>query len=237
MSASEEIPPGTMMLWAGGAGWRRDDVLGVFPIPAPGWLYCDGGVVPQSTYPALYAVIGSKYGSASAGYFKLPGYYSASAMGTAGYQHIVKSTTTSSNSEQSFVSSNSHTHTISASGISITSVSNASDHSSAHNTISANTTDGTGDHTHNVTGARGAGATVFRGDGTYIGIGSHTHDSYSNDTITTSTGANHSITITAATDNATHTHTNVSLATNPLTNSGNQSFVQPTIELWYIIKI
>ncbi len=37
-----------------------------------GWLLCNGGEVSQSSYPALYRAIGSTYGSASSGKFRLP---------------------------------------------------------------------------------------------------------------------------------------------------------------------
>jgi len=37
-----------------------------------GWLACDGSQVLQADYPLLYDVIGSTYGSADSGYFRLP---------------------------------------------------------------------------------------------------------------------------------------------------------------------
>jgi hypothetical protein len=36
------------------------------------WLLCDGSTVSQADFPELYAAIGGTYGTASAGYFKLP---------------------------------------------------------------------------------------------------------------------------------------------------------------------
>lgn len=38
-----------------------------------GWLLCEGGEVLQTSFPALYALIGTTYGTASkSGYFVLP---------------------------------------------------------------------------------------------------------------------------------------------------------------------
>ncbi len=37
-----------------------------------GWLMCDGTEALQATYPALFAVVGSTFGTATAGYFRLP---------------------------------------------------------------------------------------------------------------------------------------------------------------------
>lgn len=49
--------------------------------PKPEWLVCDGSVVSQSDYPDLFAVIGSAYGSASSGNFKLPDFRGRSPSG------------------------------------------------------------------------------------------------------------------------------------------------------------
>jgi len=36
------------------------------------WVFCDGAELSQSTYPALYSVLGNTFGAASVGYFKIP---------------------------------------------------------------------------------------------------------------------------------------------------------------------
>jgi microcystin-dependent protein len=41
-------------------------------IAPTGWLLCDGAEKSQTTYSRLYSVLGSKYGAASTGHFKLP---------------------------------------------------------------------------------------------------------------------------------------------------------------------
>ncbi len=40
--------------------------------PPPGWLECNGNAVSVAAYPRLFAVIGSNFGSPSAGQFNLP---------------------------------------------------------------------------------------------------------------------------------------------------------------------
>lgn len=48
----------------------------------PGWIYCDGQLVFQDDYPALYAVIGNKYGSGIGGTFRLPDFRNKKVVGT-----------------------------------------------------------------------------------------------------------------------------------------------------------
>jgi len=41
-------------------------------IAPTGWLLCDGAEKSQTTYSRLYSVLGSKYGAATSGHFKIP---------------------------------------------------------------------------------------------------------------------------------------------------------------------
>lgn len=52
------VPTGSITIWAGG----NDNGAGTqtFNVPS-GWLLCDGSILSQVTYAALYAVIGQKY--------------------------------------------------------------------------------------------------------------------------------------------------------------------------------
>ena len=52
------VPTGSITIWAGG----NDNGAGTqtFNVPA-GWLLCDGSIVSQVTYAALFAVVGNKY--------------------------------------------------------------------------------------------------------------------------------------------------------------------------------
>lgn len=56
------IRPGTIVGWAGGV------------TPPTGYLLCNGGEVPEATYPALYAAIGNTYdiGGETTDYFRVP---------------------------------------------------------------------------------------------------------------------------------------------------------------------
>jgi hypothetical protein len=38
----------------------------------PGWLECNGAIVPRDKYPAIYAVLGDTYGKAPEGMCRLP---------------------------------------------------------------------------------------------------------------------------------------------------------------------
>ena len=62
------VPPGCIMNWAGGG-----DNFNAAP-PPTGWLLCDGRQYPTTTYPDLYAVIGTTYNRYTPllGYFFVP---------------------------------------------------------------------------------------------------------------------------------------------------------------------
>lgn len=55
------VPIGTVMPWAGSSS-----------TPPDGFLFCDGTLASQATYPDLFAVIGNNYGIAPTGQFLLP---------------------------------------------------------------------------------------------------------------------------------------------------------------------
>lgn len=57
-ASSAGVPPGTVVEYAGNEA-------------PPGWLVCDGRQLRATEYPALYAVIGTRYGGAG-GMFALP---------------------------------------------------------------------------------------------------------------------------------------------------------------------
>lgn len=81
------------------SGWRDFTPSGIIQMYAgnaapQGWLYCNGAVVSQTTYPTLFAAIGSTYntGGEGAGNFRLPNFVGifprGSAMGGVSSQTI-----------------------------------------------------------------------------------------------------------------------------------------------------
>jgi len=59
----DTVPSGTITMWSG-----------ALASPPSGWLVCDGSAVSQTTYAALYAIIGTIYGSNAGGNFTLPNF-------------------------------------------------------------------------------------------------------------------------------------------------------------------
>jgi hypothetical protein len=57
--STELVPPGTIVAFGGAT-------------PPAGWLACDGTSLWAASYPALYAAIGTAWGSAGGGQFNLP---------------------------------------------------------------------------------------------------------------------------------------------------------------------
>ena len=172
-----------------------------------GWLLCDGAQYPSTTYPKLSALCGTKFGSASAGNFKVPDLRgrvmagldsSQSEFDTIGKTGGVKSVTlTVSNMPAHTHTTPAHTHTASTSGLSAGS---AGDHG---HTITAST-DSTGAHTHTTTPSTGTKDNTTTG-GTANRLTTAT-DTFVTNYSTTSSGA-HSHSVTATASNAgSHTH-------------------------------
>jgi microcystin-dependent protein len=57
--SADPFPVGSTQLWFGQQ-------------PLSGWLWCDGAEYLQADYPQLYSLLGTRYGSASAGAFRVP---------------------------------------------------------------------------------------------------------------------------------------------------------------------
>lgn len=56
-------PTGSILMWGG-----------AIASPPADWLICDGSTKAQATYPALYAILGTKYGVDTGGNFTLPNF-------------------------------------------------------------------------------------------------------------------------------------------------------------------
>lgn len=57
--SADPLPVGSTQLWFGLQ-------------PLAGWLWCDGSEYLQADYPQLYSLLGTRYGSAAAGAFRVP---------------------------------------------------------------------------------------------------------------------------------------------------------------------
>lgn len=225
-NVGNQIPPGTMVLWAGGAGQYAASAKGA--IAMPGWLFCDGSIVNRSDYPALFAAIGVRYNTTgeTSLQFRLPG--------IAGY--MAKATTTSTNSEHVLLTTN-HVHNVTVGAVNVASVLTASDHSATHGSATFDV-GAHGAHSHTANYDANGASTAGRGTGNQNGIGgTHTHGDYSSASVSScDNAATHSSTAPIGTDTATHTHGNLSVSSAPTVDAA-QTVTQPTIDLWHIIKI
>jgi microcystin-dependent protein len=101
------VPVGTIIPWAG-------NLTGGGSVPSL-WVVCDGSELSQSTYSLLYSVVGSLYGSASAGNFKLPDLRGRFPVGyTASGGHADVSTVGASDSVSLASRTPKHSHTVPA---------------------------------------------------------------------------------------------------------------------------
>jgi len=223
---SEHIPPGTMALWAGGAGqYSASD------IPAPGWLYCDGRVLNASDYPALYANISTRYniGGESAGTFRIPG--------QGGYMTKGGGGAASRNTGGAVPSLHSHTAGV-VTNTNFNTLPNANNtHSHA---INSNTTSDGGNHSHgnnagcsnntagNVNRAAGNANAHLQGHSHNVGTnssaaGTHNHNGSYNKAFSTF-------------DDITHGHSSPNVSSSGNANFPNAAATQPTFAIWHIIK-
>jgi len=144
-----------------------------------GWLMCDGSAVSQSTYAALYAVIGVTYGDPGGGNFNLPDLKGRFAVGKGTHVDVDTLADNEGVAEASRRPKHSHVHTIDLS-------------SNSNHTHGGITSGGGGDHTHGttvVTGSQGtapgsglatSGSSTGSGGGSTHSLltpsgGSHTH--------------------------------------------------------------
>ena len=219
-------PTGAVVMWSGSS--------------APsGWLECDGSAVSRTTYSALFAVIGTRYGSGDgSSTFNLPNPVDRVAMGIALSTAPTATTLSVSSSLDSLSLGNqsaNHSHTITSNSgnqsanHSHTITSNAGNNSANHS--HSGTTANGGNHNHNLSNNTvghshsytkpNSGSTGNANTGTQSANHKHNVSNHSGHTHTFNTGnqsANHSHTITsnAGNQSASHSHTITS-------NAGNQS--------------
>ena len=218
-------PTGAVVMWSGSS--------------APsGWLECDGSAVSRTTYSALFAVIGTRYGSGDgSSTFNLPNPVDRVAMGIALSTTPTATTLSVSSSLDSLSLGNqsaNHSHTITSNSgnqsanHSHTITSNAGNNSANHS--HSGTTANGGNHNHNLSNntvghshsyTKPNGSSSNANTGTQSANHKHNVSNHSGHTHTFNTGnqsANHSHTITsnAGNQSASHSHTITS-------NAGNQS--------------
>jgi microcystin-dependent protein len=192
-----------------------------------GWLFCDGTVKNQSDFPALYAVVGSKYntGGEAVGTFRLP---DVSVTG----KHLWGSASNTLSSTIAQGGANSHSHNASYSvtfgfAANTANVNNLGYH--GHNINGINTNGGNAGSYHNhynlANNTSGSTSNFAAGNGTraggsidshthtivgYIDAGDHYHTHNHNGTNATYSGdhanAYHSLTATSASGNVTFTN-------------------------------
>ena len=138
-------PTGAVVMWSGSS--------------APsGWLECDGSAVSRTTYSALFAVIGTRYGSGDgSSTFNLPNPVDRVAMGIALSTAPTATTLSVSSSLDSLSLGNqsaNHSHTI---------TSNSGNQSANHShTITSNAGNNSANHSHSGTTANGSQSCCLR---------------------------------------------------------------------------
>jgi microcystin-dependent protein len=227
------VPPGTMVLWGGGAGQYVAGSGGNGSIAIPGWLYCDGSAVSTTIYATLFEILSTRYntGGEPVGTFRLPG--------VAGY--VAKGTVATDASRATATAAHTHALTLTqGTGRATASAIEGHDHTQ---TAAGNTTTSSG-HTHgaNIGCSNNTAALVGRASGTANGhLQTHTHpaSASSND----GSGVAHSVTFTwnsSSTNN--HNHNAPTISFTAATNYNNTSVpnanapIMATVDVWHIIK-
>jgi microcystin-dependent protein len=218
------LPAGSVIPFAGSAA------------PA-GWLMCGGQAVSRTTYAALFAVIGTTYGSGDGSTtFTLPDMRGRSVFGkddmggsaasriTSGVSNITGTTLGATGGDQNI---HSHSHANSLTNNAVTSGNDNADHTHTGTSGNDNT-----DHSHAYTPAN---AGPFTG---IIGTNGHggTMQPWSVSTGGRSAFHQHSTTTGGRSSNHQHSVTSNVTISNQSTGAGNSQNMPPTIILNYIIK-
>lgn len=194
-SASDIIPAGILMPYVGTSA----------PV---GWLLCQGQEVSQSAYPALYALVGTAFGTAAAGSFKLPDLRGRTVFGfTSSDANFNARGKTGGSTSVSLTATNlpghthttpAHDHTASASALT---ASSSGDHG---HTVTSSTAE-TGSHQHNYLQMSYARVDLSAGSQVPILIDPDYNENSGNN-VTSAAGSHaHTVTSSAATGGS-HTH-------------------------------
>jgi len=180
-------PIGTIAIWAGAASGGTAPFYTSLPT---GYCLCDGSPLDRTLYSALYAAIGTRYGTTLSSNFLLPSFSSRLASGLAAGATPTVPTTLSSGNQSA-----NHSHTI---------TSNAGNQSASHKHNNNFNSSGRGQyHTH--------GFSVYYNGGNLQGktTGNDNEDHIhliSGDTGDQLTSHSHTITSNAGDQSANHTH-------------------------------
>lgn len=229
ISKTEHIPPGTMMLWAGGAVGYKPNANGA--IAADGWLYCDGQTIPQGLYPTLFEAIGTAYniGTEPLGTFRLPGIADYMNKGLPNIINVNR------------ISTPATTHSHTAGTVTAPTVNYGAAYSLNHDhNFGANTssTGNTHSHGNNAGTSNNSAGNVNRAAGT---ANQHLQGHAHNAATSSSAGGgghNHTFGANRATSAELHSHNNpgVNVAFNANVSSASHANGQPLIAMWHIIK-
>jgi microcystin-dependent protein len=135
-------------------------------IPPDGWLLCNGGAYDRTEYAALFAVIGTTYGTSTATNFFVPNFASRFPVGASPLYPLATSGGSKDHEHSNGTVSHSHTGSGSDAGHShgIGSHSHSGD-SHTHTFTSSTHTHGLGSHSHQVVSGNHSHGGITRGTG------------------------------------------------------------------------
>lgn len=200
------VPIGGIVEWAGSA------------VPNSNWAFCDGASLLRASYPDLYAVCGTTFGSVDGTHFNLPDYRDRVPVGMSGTK-ARGSTGGEATHTLTAAELPAHTHTLASGTVSS---------ESAHTHAVSLTTDTESAHSH-PTGlpSMGSGGVVATGSTSYAQVGSGSTSAAG--------GHDHSVSGTSGTGSS-HTHT-LSGNSGSIGSGEAHENLQPYLAVPFIIRV
>lgn len=184
-----------------------------------GWLVCDGSEQPIATYPDLAALLGTIYGTASSGNFRIPDLRGVSVVGPGGSMTGAlgtRSGATTHGHTGNALPTHTHGNTADGGGHTHGTVARSTSTSGGHShTVNPPSTASTsaGSHSHTASATANTSNNVGSGSGGTFALGGHTHATGSNGSHTHNTD----IAPFSSGTEAGHTHNLAEIATGTLT--------------------